>query len=78
MAEVKDPYVRVLEIDAEKNNKVLSELVDEGIFTSTVKGSHAIFREMGKLLGLDMTDTEDDEDYYDSGLDEEDRDDDWN
>ena len=74
-----DDYIKSLEREAERNNKIISsvgELVDEGMYTTSVRAAHEIFREIGELIGLDMTDAgveaemelwdvpEEDDDFY--------------
>lgn len=69
---VDDLYVKTLEHEAERTNKILdkvAELVDEGVYTTSTKSAHKIFAEMGRLLGLHM------EDVYDEFEDDEDDDD---
>ena len=63
-----DLYVRKLEHDAEETDKLLSklaELVDDGIYCSTLREVKMVLAQMGELLGLHM------EDVYDELEDDE-------
>jgi len=60
---VTDLYVKTLEKEIEENNKLLSrigELVDEGVYTSSIKSANIVFKKIGELIGLNMTDVDDD------------------
>lgn len=64
-----DLYIRTLEKDAERNNKIFSkigELVDEGVYLTSPKALRQVLKEIGQAIGLHMADIDDDDE---SGFD---------
>jgi hypothetical protein len=69
-----DLYVKSLEHELERTNRILAqlgELIDEGIYTTTVKSAHNIFKAMGETIGLNMEDIVEEGDIWDDFDDDE-------
>jgi hypothetical protein len=69
-----DLYTRNLEREIERSNRIISqlgELIDEGVYTTTVKSAHRIFKAMGEVIGLNMEDIVEESDIWDDYDDDE-------
>ncbi len=63
-----DLYIKSLERENEYNNQLISrigDLVDEGIYTSSVRAAHKIFKGIGVMIGLNMEDAIEEGDSWD-------------
>lgn len=69
-----DQYTKSLEHEIERTNKLLSqigELVDDGIYTTSIKSAHTIFKRIGEIIGLNMEDVVEETNVWDDFDDDE-------